>query len=296
MRLKRLYATLLMATVLSIGFTSLSYAEVLDIKDEYGEWDEIDVPDEIGNRVFDRYIEGSSTLRYSEETDAEFEWDYYLYDINTMQPVAGGWYKYEDTRDLFGNNYTSWLYSIPGTEGKLLCNSWIIDNGQVYLASSSGETVQNEMIRFDQVAETTPDLMYNIQTGNYDPLPFTQKHNTHHLALPSGGLSYDHFVKTLSGENYAKWLEEQNEQHTGQQNNSSSNLDWSLFDIYIPQAMEDNGYYSYEVVEKVRIDNDFNGIGVYKVKVSQGTTGNSKYIGVLKIYLGANGNYWRSEF
>jgi hypothetical protein len=173
-----------------------------------------------------------------------------------------------------------------------------LDNGQVYLMGSNGITKHNEIIQFEEIAGLTTDVIYNVQTGTWDSLPYSQERNSHHLAIPySGTVTFEHFAKTMSGENYAAWLAEWNQQRAeSASNQTQANLEWSMFDIYISQAMNENGYYSYEVVEKIRIDTNFNGVGVYKVKVKQGTSGNSYYTGYLSIYLNPNGSYWKSTF
>lgn len=224
------------------------------------------------------------------------EYDAYLYDIYTLMPVDGGWYKYGESSNLWNEDYDLWMYAIPGS-GYLIENSWILDNGNVYLTNSEGITRHGGTIVFKDVAYTT-DFIYNVQTMQWEPLPFTQVGNTHVLALPYNmNITYDDFIRTLSGEKYEQWKAEQaQKQQTEQQTQNQSNLEWSMFDIYISQAMSENGYDSYEVMEKVRIEANFNGVGVYKVKVRQGTVGNSYHTGYLSIYLDSNGGYWKSTY
>lgn len=290
-----LFSTLLAATVLSMGFIFSSFAEEISVRDENGKFVEsIEIPDELDGKRFSRYIQNSTIAVYSQESEIPYESDEYMYDIYTLSPVEGGWYKYGKFSNPWNEDYFVWMYAIPGS-GYLISNSWILDSGNVYLTNSEGNTRHGGTIRFEDVASTS-DFIYNVQTMQWEPLPFTQVGNSNILVLPYNmNITYDDFVGILSGEKNKQWkAEEAQKQQTEQE--TESILDWSAFDIYISQAMADNGYYSYEVIEKVRIDTYFNGIGVYKVKVRQGTVGNSHYTGYLSIYLGSNGEYWKSTY
>lgn len=297
MKNKTLPATLLTTAILVAGFTFSAFAEEVYVRDENGKFIEyVEIPDQLDGKQFSRYIENSTIAVYSQESEIQYKYDEYLYDIYTLAPVEGGWYKYGETSNLWDEDYSLWMYAIPGS-GYLIKNSWILDNGNVYLTNSEGITRHGETIVFEDIAYTS-DFIYNVQTMQWEPLPFTQVGNTHVLALPYNmNITYDDFVRTLSGEKYEQWKAEQAQtQQTEQQTQSESNLEWSMFDIYISQAMEEKGYYSYEVVEKVRIETNFNGVGVYKVKVRQGTVGNSYHTGYLNIYLAPNGGYWKSTY
>ena len=74
---------------------------------------------------------------------------------------------------------------------------------------------------------------------------------------------------------------------------SVTNSDWSMFDDYVPQAMADRGFYTYEILNKERIENNLYGMAVYKVKVLESGSHSTKY---LMVYINADGSYWKSSF
>lgn len=293
MKRRALFTTILTATSLTIGLTFSSFAEEVSVMDQNGSWYNVDVPEEINGLEFAEYIDASSTITYCQESEIPQEWDFYLYDANTLQPVKGGWYMYANRSDVWDNNYKVWMYAIPETNGSLICNSWILDNGQVYLTNSYGATRQNETIQFGDLVGVTTDVIYNVQTGTWEALPYTQSNNSHYLTLPYGGIDFDHFIRSISGENYEAWIAEWNSEEAERTNKTASNLDWSMFDIYIPQAMADKGFYSYEILNKERIEDNLNGVAVYKVKVPESGSHSTKY---LSIYINADGSYWKSSF
>jgi len=168
-----------------------------------------------------------------------------------------------------------------------------LDNGQVYLTNSYGATRQNETIKFGDLVGVTTDVIYNVQTATWEALPYTQSNNSYYLTLPSGGVDFDHFIRTISGENYETWIAEWNKAEAERADKTVSNLDWSMFDIYIPQAMADRGFYSYEILNKERIEDNLYGVAIYKVKVPEGGSHSTKY---LSVYINADGSYWKSSF
>lgn len=293
MKKRTLFTILLTATSFTIGLTFSSFAKEVSVMDQNGSWYSVDVLEEINGLEFAEYIDASSTIAYCKESEIPLEWDYYLYDANTLQPVKGGWYIYANRSDVWNNNYKVWMYAVPGTNGSLIRNSWILDDGQVYLTNSYGATRQNETIRFGDLIGVTTDVIYNVQTGTWDALPYTQSNNSHHLTLTYGGVEFDDFIKTISGENYEAWLAEWNRVEAERTNKTVTNLDWSMFDAYVPQAMADRGFYSYEILNKERIENNLYGMAVYKVKVPESGSYSTKY---LMVYINADGSYWKSSF
>ena len=294
MKKSTLFKTILTAITLTIGLTFLSFAKEISVMDQNGSWYNVDVPEEINGLKFAEYIDASNTVTYCGESEIPYESDFYLYDANTLQPVEGGWYLYDSPSDVFGNKWKRWMYASPKGDGFLLRNSWILDNGQMYLANSYGVTRQNEMIDLGDIVKTTGDVIYNVQIATWETMPFTLVGNSYSLMLPYGGLNVDDFIRTASGANYEAWVAEWNRvEAEWAAKQTEANLDWSMFDLYVPQALSDRGIYSYEIIGRDRITNYMFGEGVYKVKLPNG---NGSYTTrYLTVYINSDGSYWKSS-
>lgn len=278
---KEIFVTLFATVILTVGVTFSSYAEEVFLRDEEGNGYYTEVPDEVNGLLFVEYVDASDTIIYGCKSEIPYEWDYFLYDANTLQPVEG-WYVYDERKDIFTDaDYKVWMYAVPGTSGSMVRNSWVLDNGLVYLINSRGTTKHNEIIQFSNLSGVTTDVIYNVQTGIWEPLPYSQNGNEHHLAIPyNGTVTFEDFVKTLSGENYEAWLAEWNQRQAElekEREELEASVDWSMFDPYISQAMAEQGYSSYELIGRDRITQTLAYVvGIYKVKVGSST----KYLNI----------------
>lgn len=281
--MKKNIGIFLIAGTLALSAQSISYADEYDeyYEEEYDDYDDEEPVDKLIIEADDGY------------------WNYYAY-LNGS-PAPGGWYVKENWLDVWDKEHTTWVYVLPNSEGKLLQGCWILDNGLVYCAKSYGTTACDESVAVRDAAEHG-DVIYNVQTNQFEALPYTLN-TTHYVSVDcNGAVTYDKFLYSISGQSFADWSAEMERQKAGQANEPQTQtdnaLDWSAFDIYISQAMSDRGFNSYELLSRERIENPSNfigtyGVGIYKVKVWEGGGYSTKY---LRIYINADGSYWKSGF
>lgn len=303
MKKNMLIATLLTAVVLSIGFVSSSYAEEIYVSDSNGTYvGEIDVPDKIDGRTFSEYIPNSNFVVYTQESEVPYRWDSYVYDINTLKPAAGGWYIYSTERGYIGQPDThDWYYVMPGGSGYLVTDSWILDNGLVYLTNSKGVTRMGEIITIDDLTDSVDDGVFNVQTNQFDWFEFSQRGNKGMIVLSSSGTTtYDNLMKEVSGQANAERtvrIEREARERAAQQSTQSDSdkdkdLDWYMFDLYIDRAMADRGHAGdYEILGRIEISHTyFSGVASYKVRIPS-----LHSIKTLNIYINDDGSYYRSS-
>ena len=213
-------------------------------------------------------------------------------------PAEDGWHlMHEGTDDIFGGSYKDWSYVIPGTGGKLLRATWVLDGADVYYISD----YETEYLSARKASETynpyIGDVIFNTATNQYEALPCSLKNSDHYVDMTyTGKKTYEKFLTTISGQNYQEWYNANKswiENGNSTQNNNASV--WNMTDVYIGQAMAEKGYSSYEVLEKVKVESAVLGgySAVYKVKVPDS---GSYYTGYLRITVTSNGAYVSSSF
>lgn len=235
---------------------------------------------------------------YEDGLVIEMDDDWKPYAYKNGSPAPEGWHKTQVWKDpIWEKEHTNWIYVLPNSGGRILESSWILDNGLVYFAGSSGETASDKAIAVRDGAERG-DVIYNVQTKQFEALPYSLK-TTHYVFVNADGAStYDNFIYSISGQSYMDWsanMEQQVREYEQQKADLNNATNWGTADLYINQSMAKAGYYSYEVMQRYEINPHFAGgfAATYKIKVPSNS---SYHIGYLRIIVGPDGRYYGSEF
>lgn len=302
MRKKVLF--LMTMTILLAGTTIYTYADTDDDESYYEDFDDEDDEDEADESEDDTSAESTGAYyerqgyKLTMNRDGDwFQMEAYLTKTDGS-PAEDGWHLMNEwTDDIFGGHYKSWSYVLPGTGGKLLRATWVLDGNDVYYINNYTTVVGSTYKCSETYNPYIGDVIFNTSTNQYEALPYSLKNSNHYISLVfSDKITYAQFLATISGQEYEEWYNANKdwiENRTSVQNNNSSV--WNMTDTYIGQALAEKGYSSYEVLEKVKIESAILGgySAVYKVKVP---SSGSYYTGYLRITINSNGTYVNSSF
>lgn len=234
---KRLFAITLLL-VGSLAFSSTAYASRYDddyywdeYEDEEYEEDDYWGDDETSYDEGDYYDDDNEILYdadglpYFENNFGEKEYLYQkTYDDNWFltsiknydgSELTPGWHKAYISEyishGVYAESvpYTSWYYVLPG--GQSLINCWLLDNGMVYHMNELGYTDVGGKIEL--CYDTRGDVIFNVQTGAFEVLPYTLQGHSPDFAEGNICASYDSFLFVISGgyraQKQAEWEAEQ---------------------------------------------------------------------------------------
>lgn len=253
--MRKKLTTLLVALMLALVTTSVSYAYAVYYDERDWDDDEDDYYDDDSWVDKDYEYDDDYPIKYDHRSDGTY--------VTVNGEVGSGWYKNAEYEMSYVTAFedstipvSTWIYALPGTGGKLLDSCLVMDNGYVYYLGWSGSTKFDVLYDFCELYnEQYPNQIYNVQTNTFETLPYSLIDNYHSLYIPySGCVTIGDFLYKLSGQQYADWEAANKDwiDSLGKGSTLTTAEEESLYSIaamYIPQAMANSVYsgYYYEV-------------------------------------------------